>query len=231
MAHTAFASVKLPSPLVEQARQAAQPMRRSVASQIEYWATLGQIVEHTGLSVQEVKALNPGYLRNSTPSQGPHHLLVPKKSAQELELALNELPTNRRLKPGEQFVLPGEEEREQLASRRSKSSGERQVRYTQYKVKPGDSLWTIGKAYGVTQAQILSWNKLPHNKLKVGQTLKLQASAQSTSNKRKNYEVRRGDSLYSIAQRFQISVDDLVRWNQISHKASLKPGQTLIVKG
>ena len=56
MAATAFASVKLPSSLVEQARQAAQPMRRSVASQIEYWATLGQIVEHTGLSVQEARA-------------------------------------------------------------------------------------------------------------------------------------------------------------------------------
>ena len=56
MTATAFASVKLPSTLVEQARQAAQPMRRSVASQIEYWATLGQIVEHTGLSVQEARA-------------------------------------------------------------------------------------------------------------------------------------------------------------------------------
>ena len=56
MTATAFASVKLPHALVEQARQAAQPMRRSVASQIEYWATLGQIVEHTGLSVQEARA-------------------------------------------------------------------------------------------------------------------------------------------------------------------------------
>lgn len=56
MAQPAFASVKLPGALVEQARQAAQPLRRSVASQIEYWATLGQIVEHTGLSVQEARA-------------------------------------------------------------------------------------------------------------------------------------------------------------------------------
>ena len=55
MSATAFSSVKLPAHLVEQARQAAQPMRRSVASQIEYWATLGQIVEHTGLSVQEAR--------------------------------------------------------------------------------------------------------------------------------------------------------------------------------
>ena len=36
MTSTPFASVKLPHTLVEQARQAAQPMRRSVASQIEY---------------------------------------------------------------------------------------------------------------------------------------------------------------------------------------------------
>ena len=67
MAHTAFASVKLPGPLVEQARQAAQPMRRSVAGQIEYWATLGQIVEHTGLSVQEARAAIEQYEARHTP--------------------------------------------------------------------------------------------------------------------------------------------------------------------
>ncbi len=67
MAATPFASVKLPSALVEQARQAAQPMRRSVASQIEYWATLGQIVEHTGLSVQEARTAIEQYETASTP--------------------------------------------------------------------------------------------------------------------------------------------------------------------
>ena len=67
MAATAFASVKLPTALVEQARQAAQPMRRSVASQIEYWATLGQIVEHTGLSVQEARLAIEQYEATSTP--------------------------------------------------------------------------------------------------------------------------------------------------------------------
>lgn len=56
MSATAFSSVKLPAHLVEQARHAAQPMRRSVAGQIEYWATLGQIVEHTGLSVSEARS-------------------------------------------------------------------------------------------------------------------------------------------------------------------------------
>ncbi len=68
MAHTAFASVKLPNMLVEQARQAAQPMRRSVAGQIEYWATLGRIVEHTGLSVQEARAAIEQYEAATAPA-------------------------------------------------------------------------------------------------------------------------------------------------------------------
>ena len=50
-----FASVKLPLSLVEQAREAAQPLRRSAAGQIEYWATLGRVVEHSRLTVQEAQ--------------------------------------------------------------------------------------------------------------------------------------------------------------------------------
>lgn len=56
-----FASVKLPAALVQQAKQAAQPLRRSVAGQIEYWATLGRVVEHSGLTVQEAQTAIEGY--------------------------------------------------------------------------------------------------------------------------------------------------------------------------
>jgi hypothetical protein len=57
----AFASVKLPTALVAQAREAAQPMRRSVAGQVEYWATLGRIVEHSGLTAQEAQTAIANY--------------------------------------------------------------------------------------------------------------------------------------------------------------------------
>jgi hypothetical protein len=50
---SSFSSVKLPAGLVTQAREAATPMRRSVAGQIEYWATLGRIAELAGLTVSE----------------------------------------------------------------------------------------------------------------------------------------------------------------------------------
>jgi ParD-like antitoxin of type II bacterial toxin-antitoxin system len=52
---SSFASVKLPSVLVNQAREAATPMRRSVAGQIEYWATLGRIAEASGLTISEAR--------------------------------------------------------------------------------------------------------------------------------------------------------------------------------
>ena len=60
-ANTGFASVKLPTALVNQARDAAQPMRRSVAGQVEYWATLGRIVEHSGLTAQEAQTAIANY--------------------------------------------------------------------------------------------------------------------------------------------------------------------------
>ena len=56
-----FSSVKLPAALVQQAREAAQPLRRSVAGQVEYWATLGRVVEHTGLTVQEARTAIEAY--------------------------------------------------------------------------------------------------------------------------------------------------------------------------
>lgn len=56
-----FSSVKLPAALVQQAREAAQPLRRSVAGQVEYWAMLGRIVEHSGLTAQEAREAIEGY--------------------------------------------------------------------------------------------------------------------------------------------------------------------------
>jgi ParD-like antitoxin of type II bacterial toxin-antitoxin system len=57
----AFASVKLPESLVQRAKEAALPLRRSAAGQIEYWATLGRVVEHSGLTVQEARAAIENY--------------------------------------------------------------------------------------------------------------------------------------------------------------------------
>lgn len=82
MSATAFASVKLPASLVDAARQSAAPMRRSVASQIEYWSTLGQAVEHSGLTAQEAKAAIERYEASARPSAANQ---APQQAAQETE--------------------------------------------------------------------------------------------------------------------------------------------------
>ncbi len=67
-----FASVKLPAELVSQAKKAAQPLRRSAAGQIEYWATLGRVVEHSGLTVQEAQTAIEGYEAAARKAQQAH---------------------------------------------------------------------------------------------------------------------------------------------------------------
>ena len=56
-AGSTFTSVKLAAALVDDARTAALTMRRSVASQIEYWATLGRSLEAAGLTARDTSAL------------------------------------------------------------------------------------------------------------------------------------------------------------------------------
>lgn len=66
-----FASVKLPASLVQQAREAALPQRRSVAGQIEYWATLGRIADETGLTVQEAREAITQFDARQMPEAAP----------------------------------------------------------------------------------------------------------------------------------------------------------------
>ncbi|MDH4582913.1 LysM peptidoglycan-binding domain-containing protein [Pseudomonas sp. BN415] len=110
-----------------------------------------------------------------------------------------------------------------------------------HKVKSGDNLWTIARDYKVNVQDIKRWNQLKGNHLKTGQVLKLQGGAiqvasasQGSKSKGKDresvtyYKVKRGDSLYLIAKRFNVEMKHLQRWNPRSG-TGLKPGQTLTV--
>ncbi|MND53181.1 Peptidoglycan endopeptidase LytF precursor [compost metagenome] len=104
-----------------------------------------------------------------------------------------------------------------------------------HKVKSGDNLWTIARQHKVNVQDIKRWNNLKGNSLKAGQVLKLKGGAtQVASGKSKGkdresvtyYKVKRGDSLYLIAKRFNVEMKHLQRWNPRSG-GGLKPGQTL----
>jgi spore germination protein len=92
-----------------------------------------------------------------------------------------------------------------------------------YVVKPGDSLWSIGQAYGVDPAEIALINewKTP-NRLVVGQALVIPS-------KTRRYTVRPGDSIYSIARRYGVSVDDILALNPLPPPYILSIGQVLII--
>ena len=100
----------------------------------------------------------------------------------------------------------------------------------------GESFWSIGQKYGVSAHQLAAWNgTAPRDTLSVGQKLIVwtnkAAPPTTTGNtgttRKLRYTVRNGDSLYLIANRFRITVNDLVRWNNIDKNKILRPGQRL----
>ncbi|MDO3384334.1 LysM peptidoglycan-binding domain-containing protein, partial [Gilvimarinus sp. SDUM040013] len=81
-----------------------------------------------------------------------------------------------------------------------------------------------------------SWNQMaPGDPLRAGQTLTIwqspsnQGLSRSDSQliRRIGYSVRNGDSLYTIAGRFSVSINDIKRWNKLGSSKYLQPGQKL----
>ncbi len=106
-----------------------------------------------------------------------------------------------------------------------------------YAVRPGDSLWTISRAHGVSMTRIMKANHVgPKDLLKVGQTLRIpgvqRASPGADGDGREvirtvRYGVRKGDSLARIAARFNVRISEIARWNQLDVNNYLQPGQSL----
>lgn len=93
-----------------------------------------------------------------------------------------------------------------------------------YTVKSGDSLWSISKKFGITVDELKKANNLSSNLLSVGQNLIIPGKeAQATSDE---YVVKKGDTLYSIARKYNTSVDNLKSINNITTD-SLAIGQII----
>lgn len=98
--------------------------------------------------------------------------------------------------------------------------------YVNYTVKSGDSLYSIANKYNTTVDIIKDVNNLTSNVLSINQVLKIPTSTTSNITNYNNYTVVKGDSLYTIANKFNTTVNDLKNINNlISNNLSI--GQIL----
>ena len=100
----------------------------------------------------------------------------------------------------------------------SSSNGE-----TNYTVQKGDSLWVIANKYGITTEELKSYNNLTSNLLSIGQVLKIPQGKTSTEN---IYTVKKGDSLWTIANRYNTTVEKIKVLNNLTSNL-LSVGQQL----
>lgn len=98
-------------------------------------------------------------------------------------------------------------------------------------VRKGDTWWDLANTYDVDVKQLASWNgKAPRDTLSLGQKLTVWSPDNQTKLKNLkavNYQIKKGDSLWTISKQFDVSVAEVREWNNLSTRALLKPGQTL----
>ena len=98
-----------------------------------------------------------------------------------------------------------------------------------YTVQKGDSLWSIAKKFNTTVDKIKELNNLSSNLLSIGQVLKVNDESSETPINDNVYVVKAGDTLYSIANKYGITVNEIKELNNLNGDV-LSVGQKLIVK-
>lgn len=180
-------------------------------------------------------------------------------------LAWNGLASESSIRPGQSlkiYVAPGWKpgrSSNTASSATDKPSGNsdrgnKKGKKVTYKVKSGDSLWSIAKNHDVHTSAIMAWNKMKSEHVSPGQTLVIypgssydpdpksvksepKPKGKDTGNKdtktapkgkKVSYTVKEGDTLSGIAGKYGVSTSDLKQWNNLS-SPNLKPGQKLVI--
>lgn len=106
----------------------------------------------------------------------------------------------------------------------------------EYVVLKGDNLANIAKKHNTTIDKLKELNDLSNTSLKAGQTIvvsktEVVQNEKSKKLREKIYQVRKGDTLFSISQKFPgVTIADIKKWNNIKNE-NLKPGMKLKING
>jgi membrane-bound lytic murein transglycosylase D len=177
--------------------------------------------ELASMSKDDFLSINPGFKRRVTDPNGPHHLLIPVENEQSFIQKLASLPDSQR------------------------------VPVVYYRVRKGDTLNKVAQRYGISANDLRAMNNLKSKSLKPGQEILLRGSSSAiaaagnsadfdptpatlnpskSKAKFKTYTVRSGDTLWSIAQRFEVDPTVLASTNKIRGNA-IRSGQKLRIPG
>ena len=126
---------------------------------------------------------------------------------------LNNLSSNT-LQIGQLLKLPGSSEENEIESENI------------YIVKKGDSLYSISKIYGISVDELKKANNLTSNNLSIGQTLIIPSKKESTN--QITYVVKKGDSLWLIANKYDTTIEKIKTTNNLTSNL-LSIGQVLII--
>ncbi len=184
--------------------------------QISFPVHLREISKLVDSSEEDLSDLNPELRRNTIPPQT--------------------VPYSLRIPPGTEVLVT-----RALAARRSEI--ETPEIPSQYSVKPGDTLGAIARRFGVSQNALANFNNLSRReKLDPGQNLLLPKRERTTpplvASRTPNtgsegafiiHVVRKGESLWSISEKYNVTVSELFRWNNL-RRSRIWPGIKLKVQ-
>ncbi|QKJ40511.1 LysM peptidoglycan-binding domain-containing protein [Bacillus altitudinis] len=104
--------------------------------------------------------------------------------------------------------------------------GAQQASAKEITVQKGDTLWGISQKNDVSLKDLKGWNNLSTDMIYVGDKLTISSKEKT----QEQYKVQKGDSLWKIAQKFNVSISDIKSWNNLN-SVIIMIGSTLSVAG
>lgn len=192
-------------------------------------ANLNDLSTNTIYTGQILQIPNTGTSGVTTPDTNSVYVVKKGDTLYSISLKYNTTPsaimnknnlTNGTLSIGQTLIIPGDIE----------STGEdTNNSYTNtYVVQRGDSLYSISRAYGISVNELKTANNLTSDLLTIGQVLTIPTSSTDTNNTSNLYVVQKGDSLWSIANKYGVSINSIRMINNLNSDI-LTIGQTLII--
>jgi len=162
----------------------------------------------------------------------------------------NNLPYTSRVKVGQEIIVYVPEDKVDYFSKINTMSETEKSQilfvnsgdqYIEHRIRNGESLSTIATKYGVSIAQIKEWNNLSSNNIYMGRKLVIYSgdaknaprnriANNNIASKTTKYQVRKGDTISEIAQKFNVTIMQLRKWNKLSSN-KIVAGQLLTVHG